>query len=169
MTQTKPDPKSAQFALIGKIVEYLNIRGFYVWHQSNSGRFDADHAEERLVELVATLRSMPSVSANQVQKAIRAALAGSWRKVPHTTKGVADIIGLHGGRGTFVAIEVKIGSDRLSEDQVTWLARVKDFKGRTVVVSDFAEFQRLFTSKKTVQGIRSIYGSAGYAILSNAV
>lgn len=148
MTQPKPDPKSAQFALIGKIVEYLNIRGFYVWHQSNSGRFDVDYAEERLVELVATLRSMPSVSANQVQKAIRAALAGSWRKVPHTTKGVADIIGLHGGRGTFVAIEVKIGSDRLSDDQTTWLARVRGFNGRAAVVSDFREFEALFETRK---------------------
>lgn len=160
MTQPKPDPKSAQFALIGKIVEYLNVRGFYVWHQSNSGRFDADHAEERLVELVATLRSMPSVSANQVQKAIRAALAESWRKVPHTTKGVADIIGLHGGRGTFVAIEVKIGNDRLSEDQSKWLARVKDFKGRTVVVSDFAEFQRLFTNKKPAPDVQVVPGES---------
>ena len=163
MAQSKskpnPDHRSAQFTLIGQIVDYLNIRGYYVWHQPNSGRFDAEHALERLMLLVATLRGMPSVSKDQVEKAIRAALAESWRRVPHSERGVADIIGLHGGRGTFVGIEVKIGSDRLSDDQSQWLARVQDFKGRTVVVSDFAEFKRLF-QKKPASDIQAVPGES---------
>jgi len=148
MTKSKLDTKSAQFELIGKIVAYMNARGFYVWHQPNSGRFDADHAEERLVELVTTLRSMPNVPKTQVQKAVKAALAESWRRVPHTIRGVGDIIGLHRGKGTFVTVEVKIGADRLSDDQTTWLARVRDFNGRAVVVSDFGEFKALFETRK---------------------
>lgn len=146
MTQSKSDTRPArspQFDLIGRIVEYMNIRGYYVWHQAQSGRFDADHAAERLVELVTTLRSMPSVPKTQVEKAIKAALAQSWRKVPHTIKGSADIIGLHRS-GVFVAIEVKIGTDRESEDQQAWKARVRGFKGRAVTVSDFAGFKMLF-------------------------
>ena len=155
MAQTKSDPKSAQFELIGKIVAYMNARGFYVWHQSNSGRFDADHAFDELVRLVTTLRSMPSVPLKQVEAAIKNALAKSWRKIPHSTKGVADIIGLHCS-GKFVAVEVKIGSDRTSDDQREWLARVQGFNGRTVVVSDFAEFQRLFTSKKPAPDVQAV-------------
>lgn len=160
MTKSKPDPKSAQFELIGKIVAYMNARGFYVWHQPNSGRFDADHAAERLVELVLTLRELgQSYPKAQIEKAIKKALAESWRKIPHSTKGVADIIGLHGS-GKFVAVEVKIGSDRTSDDQREWLARVEDFNGRTVVVSDFAEFQRLFTSKKPAPDVQAVPGES---------
>lgn len=164
MTQAKskpnPDHRSAQFTLIGQIVDYLNIRGYYVWHQPNSGRFDAEHALERLMLLVATLRNMPSVSKDQVEKAIRAALAESWRRVPHSERGVADIIGLHGGRGTFIGIEVKIGSDRISEDQGRWLARVQDFKGRTVVVSNLAEFKALFSRSKSAPEPQAVPGES---------
>jgi len=158
-SKPKPDTRSAQFTLIGQIVDYLNIRGYYVWHQPNSGRFDVEHALERLMLLVATLRSMPSVSRDQVEASIRKALAESWRKIPHSERGVADIIGLHGGRGTFVAVEVKIGSDRLSDDQSQWLLRVQDFKGRTVVVSDFAEFKRLF-EKKRAPDVQAVPGES---------
>lgn len=143
MTRSKPDTRSAQFDLIGRICDFLNTRGYFVWHQANHGRFDADHAADRLVELVTTLRLTPNVLPRQVEKAVKAALAESWRRVPHTTRGVADIIGLHRS-GTFVAVEVKIGADRLSDDQSVWLARVRDFRGRAVVVGDFADFKRLF-------------------------
>lgn len=161
MAQTKSDPKSAQFELIGKIVAYMNARGFYVWHQPNSGRFDAEHAAERLVELVLTLRKLgQSYPKAQIEKAIKNALAESWRKIPHATKGVADIIGLHGKSGTFVAVEVKIGSDRLSDDQRTWIARVQEYGGRVVEVGTFAEFERLFTSKKPAPDVQAVPGES---------
>lgn len=145
MTRSKSDQRSAQFELIGKICDYMNTRGFFVWHQANHGRFDTEHAEDRLLELVLTLRKV-QVSEVQVRKAVKAALAESWRRVPHTIKGVGDIIGLHRS-GTFVTVEIKIGSDRLSDDQTQWLARVRDFKGRAVVVSTFQEFKALFERK----------------------
>lgn len=145
MTRSKSDTRSAQFELIGKICDYMNTRGFFVWHQANHGRFDAEHAEDRLLELVLTLRKV-QVPEAQIRKAVKAALAESWRKVPHTIKGVGDIIGLHRS-GTFVTVEVKIGSDRLSDDQSAWLARVQGFKGRAVVVSTFQEFKALFERK----------------------
>ena len=160
MTRSKSDPKSAQFELIGKICDYMNQHGFFVWHQANHGRFDADHAEERLVELVTTLRSMPNVPKTQVQKAVKAALAESWRRVPHTIRGVGDIIGLHRGKGTFVTVEVKIGTDRLSDDQTTWLARVRGFNGRAVVVSTFQEFKALFETRSAKPETDSQPGAA---------
>lgn len=145
MTRSKSDQRSAQFELIGKICDYMNTRGFFVWHQANHGRFDAEHAADRLLALVKQLRAWDAPE-SQVRAAIAAALAESWRKVPHTIKGVGDIIGLHRS-GTFVTIEVKIGSDRLSDDQSAWLARVQAFKGRAVVVSTFQEFKALFERK----------------------
>lgn len=159
MSQTKSDPRSAQFTLIGQIVDFLNTRGYFVWHQPNSGRFDMEHATERLMLLVATLRNMPSVSRAQVEKSIRNALSESWRKVPHATKGVADIIGLHRS-GIFVAIEVKIGSDRESDDQRRWRTQVQALKGRAVVVGDLAEFKRMFTHKKPAPDAQAVPGES---------
>lgn len=146
MTRSKSDQRSAQFELIGKICDYMNTRGFFVWHQANHGRFDAEYALGRLVDLVVKLRAIPNYPNDKVEDAIKAILAKSWRREPHTIKGVGDIIGLHRS-GTFVTVEVKIGSDRLSDDQTQWLARVRDFKGRAVVVSTFQEFKALFERK----------------------
>ena len=148
MTRSKPDTKSAQFELIGKICDYMNTRGFFVWHQANHGRFDATYALERLVDLLVKLRAIPNYPDEKVEAAVKAVLAESWRKEPHTIRGVGDIIGLHRGKGTFVTVEVKIGADRLSDDQATWLARVRDFNGRAVVVSDFREFKALFETRR---------------------
>lgn len=154
----KPDTRSAQFTLIGQIVEFLNTRGYFVWHQANHGRFDAEHAADRLLALVNQLRLWKAPESH-VRAAIVAALAESWRKVPHTIKGVADIIGLH-RTGIFVAIEVKIGSDRESDDQRAWRTRVQDFKGRALVVSDLAEFKRLFTQKKPAPEPQAVPGES---------
>lgn len=155
----KPDTRSAQFVLIGQIVDYMNARGFFVWHQSNTGRFDTDHAQERLVKLVTDLRLAPNVPKSQAEAAVANALAESWRKVPHTAKGVPDIIGMHHS-GIFVAVEVKIGSDRLSDDQRGFLARIQEMGGRAVTVGSFAEFQRLFTSKKPAPAAQAVPGES---------
>jgi hypothetical protein len=145
MTRSKPDKRSEQFRVIGEIVEYMNARGFFVWHQPNSGRFDADHALERLTELVLTLRKLgQSYPKAQIEKAIKNILAESWRKVPHAIKGPADVIGWHIGSGRFVGIEVKIGADRLSDEQTTWLLKLKHDGGSSVVVSSRAELDMIF-------------------------
>lgn len=137
------DKKSAQFDLIGRVVTHLNQNGFFVWHQPNNGRFDADHAVGLLTELVLTLRNCKTSQA-QVKQAVEAVIAKSWRRVPHARKGVADIIGVHVATGKFVALEVKIGSDRLSDDQRDFLQAIRESGGRATVIESYTQFLSLF-------------------------
>lgn len=61
----------------------------------------------------------------------------SYRSAPK--KGVADILALH--RGRFIAIEVKIGKDRLSPEQTGFLQNISHYGGLTFVAKDFDSFR----------------------------
>ena len=51
--------------------------------------------------------------------------------------GSADLVGIASGR--FVALEVKVGRDRLSPEQRAWLAHVRELGGVAVVVRSVDE------------------------------
>ncbi len=57
-------------------------------------------------------------------------------------KGVSDILGLI--HGTFLAVEVKIGKDRLSEEQEGFLKNIKHYGGHSFVAKSFDEFKEWF-------------------------
>jgi len=50
-----------------------------------------------------------------------------------TKKGIADIIGAHRDNGKLIAIEVKVGKDRLTPEQVAFLNDVKQRGGISLV------------------------------------
>ena len=52
----------------------------------------------------------------------------------HGIKGVPDIIGIHRDTGKFIGIEVKVGKDRLSADQKTFIESSTS-KGAIVIVA----------------------------------
>lgn len=54
-------------------------------------------------------------------------------------KGISDVLGVVKGR--FVACEIKIGADRLSEEQTGFLKNIEHHGGLSVVIKNFAEFQ----------------------------
>ncbi len=54
-------------------------------------------------------------------------------------KGVADVLACF--RGYLIAIEVKIGSDRLRPEQIGFAKNVRHVGGRAFVAKDFASFQ----------------------------
>lgn len=57
-------------------------------------------------------------------------------------KGVADVLGLH--KGKFLAIEVKIGKDRLSPEQEGFLKNVRYYGGFSFVAKDIESFEEWF-------------------------
>ena len=61
----------------------------------------------------------------------------SYRTAPK--KGVADVLGIF--RGKFLAIEIKIGKDRLSDVQEGFLKNVEHAGGLTFVAKDSKSFQ----------------------------
>ena len=54
-------------------------------------------------------------------------------------KGVADVLACFNGR--LIAIEIKIGKDRLSPEQQGFIENIKNSLGRAFVVSDFEQFE----------------------------
>ena len=66
-------------------------------------------------------------------------------------KGVADILACYKGR--FIAIEVKIGADKLSPEQTGFLKNIEYYGGLSFVAKDFESFKDWFT--KTVMEIAS--------------
>ena len=57
-------------------------------------------------------------------------------------KGVSDVLGCY--RGRLLAIEVKIGKDRLSPEQQGFLKNVEHHGGSVFVARDFSSFQEWF-------------------------
>lgn len=55
-------------------------------------------------------------------------------------KGVSDVLACFKGR--LIAVEVKIGTDRLSDEQVGFMKNVIHAGGSAVVASDFEQFER---------------------------
>jgi hypothetical protein len=66
-----------------------------------------------------------------------------YRKNPSQLNGIADIIGIKWD-GTFIAIEIKTGADRLSEAQKHFLGEIEAHNGIQMVVKDFDDFMVQF-------------------------
>ena len=63
-----------------------------------------------------------------------------------TKKGVSDIIGFHRHTGRFVAVEIKAGKDRLSEEQEAFLELVKTSGGVSLVVRNSEDLEKIIKS-----------------------
>ena len=70
--------------------------------------------------------------------------AGKWRA--SAKKGVSDVLAVYAGH--ILAIEVKIGKDRLSEEQQGFLRNVENAGGLTYVAKDFNDFKNWFDQQK---------------------
>jgi len=130
------------------VVNFLNRNGYFVWRQENYGRFDAEDALERLIKIVKALRNNPHISDEQMEAAVKAALAKSWRKVPDNLKGVSDVIGWNLATGQWVAVEVKIGSDQIRPEQDQFMRTLKKSGGEVFLVRQFDSFSEGFWRRK---------------------
>lgn len=63
-----------------------------------------------------------------------------FRKNPKTLKGVSDILGILSPTGRVIAIEVKIGRDKLSPDQKHYIETVNKKGGIAFVVKTYDGF-----------------------------
>lgn len=68
---------------------------------------------------------------------------GFWR--PGARKGLADISGIYKGKS--LQIEVKIGKDKLSPDQIKMMEEVKAAGGLYYVAQSFSEFYEWFNTE----------------------
>lgn len=55
-------------------------------------------------------------------------------------KGVSDVLACWKGR--LIAIEIKIGTDRLSDEQIGFMRNIQNVGGVAFVVADFKDFKK---------------------------
>lgn len=79
-----------------------------------------------------------------------------FRKNPALKKGVSDILGVIPGSGRLLAIEVKIGSDKLSPEQHLFLNDVRDRNGSAFVAKTYDGFLESLTEHLTEEELKII-------------
>ena len=70
-----------------------------------------------------------------------------YRKNPNNLKGIADIIGFNKDTAQFIAIEIKIGKDKLSIHQRNFLQELTDSGGIAIVAKSFDQFKEEYKRK----------------------
>lgn len=63
-------------------------------------------------------------------------------------KGVSDIIGFHKLNGQFIAVEIKVGKDKLSPEQSEFLRQVEKAGGVAIVVKSINDLENFFKTQK---------------------
>lgn len=146
-------PRAAdEKALISQVVDFLNANGYTAWRQQNTGHFNREIAVTALMKVVdgcmSAARAGVAVRADRIRKALDEALGKSFQRVPDSVRGVADVIGWHNQTGRWIAVEVKIGADQLSEDQDKWLRGLKKAGGEVWLCRDFGVFVDAFWHRR---------------------
>lgn len=110
-------------------------------------KFPRPTANDTTGRIVDFLNAQGFVVWRQNTTGIYDAAKGVWRKNPNNRKGVADIIGFDRS-GLFVAVEVKIGEDRLSDNQAEFLTQVKMAGGMAMVARSWVDFLQKWEKRK---------------------
>jgi hypothetical protein len=142
--------------LVSKIIAFMSMNGWTVWRQDNKGRFDSIAAMNGLILYVNNLircregdvrRSINSGYDGEIalesarwKKDISLIIGRSYKVVPNSKLGVADVIGWNNTTGQFVGIEIKINYDKMSEHQIKWANGLKDANGAFFIAKTYEQF-----------------------------
>lgn len=130
----------AEAKLISQIIDFLNSKGYNVWRNYATGHFNKNIAASSIVKLVVKMRAVLSITpVDRLSEMVLECLGKSYQSVVGTRKGVPDIIGFTFD-GRFVAVEVKTGTDRMSDEQFAFLKDLRRSGGETWMVRDFESF-----------------------------
>lgn len=128
--------------MISDILSYLKSKNIVAWRQNNVGNFRADDCISNFINYIQQ-RQYTGKTHQQIESDITKIVRYSYNKVSGALKGVSDIMGI-GKDGKWIAIEVKIGSDKLSIEQQQWLTHIKECGGYTYVVRNLEFFKKQF-------------------------
>jgi hypothetical protein len=127
--------------LASKVIAFLSKNGFKVWRQENSGKLDDEQVAEKVGLYVDSLLSSKQIiTRSLVKENVNKIVSTCYKKVEGSVRGVADVIGWRKTDGKFIAVEIKINNDTLSESQKTWLHELQKSKGITVVAKSYQGF-----------------------------
>ena len=127
-------------ALTKQIILFLKQEGFMVWRNNTVGIFDVKVAAKKLLSFFYVL------SKGQRKPTIKdfiSILSNCYRK-SHDRVGVSDIIGFHKKDGTFIAVEVKFGKDKMSIEQELFFQDLSKSKALGFVARSYGGFVKEF-------------------------
>jgi hypothetical protein len=136
--------------MIEGVVAFLNANGCKAWRSQNTGRFNQAAALAGLMKLfaqfvaVALTGNAGKIKIADVKAQVSKVLQQSWVKVPGGIKGVSDVVGYSKKTGKWIAVEIKIGADRLSEDQIKFMQDLKAAGGQVYLCRDLNEFMNTY-------------------------
>lgn len=137
--------KVNQNLLIAQVVNTMNAGGYFVWRQENNGRINEKKAVDSLSKLLFGLTHV-DYNIDKVRLLVQGILRKSYSPVPSSIRGVSDVIGWNLATGVWVAVEIKIGADKLFEDQTIFSNRLKVSGGEFFLVRDIVSFRSFFAA-----------------------
>lgn len=99
------------------------------WRNNNIPIWDVSAAAKALKG-----RTLPNDT-----RAARTALSKFFRR-NNVFKGVPDIIGFNKKTGQFIGVEIKVGNDKASSEQMWFLSLLKRSGGISILCKDFDDF-----------------------------
>lgn len=132
--------------LTNAVIYFLKAKGYHVWRQNNMGVFDGTAATKRITEAIVIAQLSTGLTKAKVGAIVKRIIQSSWRKSPGSQRGVPDVIGFHKTTGTWIGVEVKIGRDRLSESQRSFLRGLNESGGEGFVARDYDAFQNAWAA-----------------------
>jgi hypothetical protein len=164
-TKTKPGRAVNQDGhnegdLVKLIIAFLSKNDFKVWRQQNTGSVDAAQLSKKLKSYVENmiitreqkltkgLKADPNfkldIEVALLSKDVFSIVANSYKAVTGAMRGVADIIGWNKNTGTWIAVEIKINEDKLSEAQIAFANELRDAGGNYITAKTYNQFKESF-------------------------
>ena len=152
ITALQPETEAT---LIKKVRLFLENNGYRIWRQNNTGRFDKNAARNNLIKKFREAVKGNVLTDAMMQAIIDEVLQKSWRKVDDTVRGVPDCIGYNKKNGKWIGVEIKIGTDSISEHQSDFMNDLMKAGGEMYVVRDFDKFQELWERRNKYEQARN--------------
>jgi len=120
--------KTTANGLTKQIIAYLSANGYEVWRNNVMGVWDRKIFISRIMK-------NGKVSYSALPKTINGwyKLVGSCYRKSHERKGVPDIVGYCKKTGRMIAVEVKVGKDKLRIEQTHFLKQLNRRGGIGIV------------------------------------
>lgn len=117
--------------MVRYVIGFLTGKGYKVWRQPNYGYFD----RARFLKLYLSTKDL------------KTSLDKSYSKMQGTLKGVPDVVGFHKKTGAYIGVEIKIGTDVLSDEQRAFLNELHVSGGEAYVAKTPETFARSWYAK----------------------
>jgi VRR-NUC domain len=137
--------------LIQKVIAFLSMNGYTAWRQHNSGVISQDLAVVNIIKYLRSSKTALDVDNDRLEQIIFEILSSSYGSGQSGLKGVSDILGFSSKTGQMIAVEVKIGKDKLSPAQEKFRDNLTAAGGRFIEAKYYQQFLHEFRNPKALK------------------